>query len=270
MALPLLGKVFPKTSILFLCDMQEKFRPNIAHFPQIVAVAARMLQCPQGLGPTVPELGAEGLKKFPKTCFSMLVPEVEQELGALPHLRSVLLCGIETQACIMSTALDALERGLDVHVVADACSSRSQPVSALGLDGSRRPQRQGMGCGARGLSISLASHALFEPLLSPERLHQGTGPFQELRLGHQKALSQTNICATGTPLLERHQGHKMNSHPSSANSAQAAWEVGSNHTANRRQGFGVRRQSTIEQLQFIPGHHPSQHLRTGSKNEVTV
>ncbi|XP_037744579.2 isochorismatase domain-containing protein 2 isoform X1 [Chelonia mydas] len=69
MALARLGKVFPKTSILFLCDMQEKFRPNIAHFPQIVAVAARMLQ---------------------------------------------------------STALDALERGLDVHVVADACSSRSQ------------------------------------------------------------------------------------------------------------------------------------------------
>nr|XP_032648958.1 protein shisa-7 [Chelonoidis abingdonii] len=109
-----------------------------------------------------------------------------------------------------------------------------------------------------------------EPLLSPERLHQGTGPFQELRLGHQKALSQTNICAAGTPLLERHQGHKMNSHPPSANSAQAAWEVGSNHTASRRQGFGARRQSTIEQLQFIPGHHPSQHLRTGSKNEVTV
>ncbi|XP_039366197.1 protein shisa-7 [Mauremys reevesii] len=109
-----------------------------------------------------------------------------------------------------------------------------------------------------------------EPLLSPERLHQGTGPFQELRLGHQKALSQTNICAAGTPLLERHQGHKMNSHPTSANSAQTAWEVGSNHTANRRQGFGARRQSTIEQLQFIPGHHPSQHLRTGSKNEVTV
>uniref|UniRef100_A0A8C8SB43 Shisa N-terminal domain-containing protein n=1 Tax=Pelusios castaneus TaxID=367368 RepID=A0A8C8SB43_9SAUR len=109
-----------------------------------------------------------------------------------------------------------------------------------------------------------------EPLLSPERLHQGTGPFQELRLGHQKALSQTNICTGGTPLLERHQGLKMNSHPPSANSSQGAWEVGSNHTVSRRQGFGARRQSTIEQLQFIPGHHPSQHLRTGSKNEVTV
>lgn len=57
-------------------------------------------QYPQGLGPTVPELGAEGLKPLPKTCFSM-VPVARQELDARPQLRSVLLCGIETQACIL-------------------------------------------------------------------------------------------------------------------------------------------------------------------------
>ncbi|KAG6921400.1 isochorismatase domain containing 2, partial [Chelydra serpentina] len=73
--------------------------PQVAQLLEIPVVVTE--QYPQGLGPTVPELGAEGLRKFPKTCFSMLVPEVEQELGALPHLRSVLLCGIETQACIM-------------------------------------------------------------------------------------------------------------------------------------------------------------------------
>lgn len=56
-------------------------------------------QYPQGLGPTVPELGAKGLQPLPKTCFSM-VPVVQQELDAQPHLRSVLLCGIETHACI--------------------------------------------------------------------------------------------------------------------------------------------------------------------------
>nr|XP_042712137.1 isochorismatase domain-containing protein 2 isoform X3 [Chrysemys picta bellii] len=114
---------------LQLQTLATGWRPNpgglmVAQLLEIPVVVTE--QYPQGLGPTVPELGAEGLRKFPKTCFSMLVPEVEEELGALPHLRSVLLCGIETQACIMSTALDALERGLDVHVVADACSSRSQ------------------------------------------------------------------------------------------------------------------------------------------------
>ena len=57
-------------------------------------------QYPQGLGPTVPELGAKGLQPRPKTCFSM-VPVVQHELDARPQLRSVLLCGLETQACIL-------------------------------------------------------------------------------------------------------------------------------------------------------------------------
>ncbi|PIO27478.1 hypothetical protein AB205_0192210, partial [Aquarana catesbeiana] len=81
-------------------------------------------QYPKGLGPTVPELGADGIKKYSKTCFTMLIPEVEKELQAFPERRSVILCGIETQACITSTTLDLLEKGFDVHVVADACSSR--------------------------------------------------------------------------------------------------------------------------------------------------
>uniref|UniRef100_A0A8C4MPW5 Isochorismatase domain containing 2 n=1 Tax=Equus asinus TaxID=9793 RepID=A0A8C4MPW5_EQUAS len=133
---PSLGRVLPGSSILFLCDMQEKFR-HVMYFPQIVSMAARMLkvarmleipavlteQYPQGLGPTVPELGAEGLRALPKTCLSM-VPVVRQELDARPQLRSVLLCGIEAQACILNTALDLLDRGLQVHVVVDACSSR--------------------------------------------------------------------------------------------------------------------------------------------------
>ncbi|XP_072351080.1 isochorismatase domain-containing protein 2, partial [Scyliorhinus torazame] len=115
MAARRIGHLRTQSCALFLCDMQEKFRPSVAFFPQIVAVAARMLQAsrvldipvivteqyPRGLGPTVPELGAEGLTKFAKTCFSMLTPEVEAELAALPKLESVILCGIETQACIM-------------------------------------------------------------------------------------------------------------------------------------------------------------------------
>lgn len=40
---PSLGRVLPRSSMLFLCDMQEKFR-HIAYFPQIVSVAARMLK----------------------------------------------------------------------------------------------------------------------------------------------------------------------------------------------------------------------------------
>lgn len=82
-------------------------------------------QYPEGLGPTVPELGAQGIRPVSKTCFSM-VPALQKELDGRSQLQSVLLCGIETQACILNTALDLLHRGLQVHVVVDACSSRSQ------------------------------------------------------------------------------------------------------------------------------------------------
>ncbi|NP_080434.1 isochorismatase domain-containing protein 2B [Mus musculus] len=134
-----LGRIFPESSILFLCDMQEKLRDRILYFPQIVSKAARMLKVaqmleipvlltehyPQGLGPTVPELGAQGLRTMSKTSFSM-VPPLQQELDKLPQLQSVLLCGIETQGCILHTALDLLDRGLQVHVAVDACSSQSE------------------------------------------------------------------------------------------------------------------------------------------------
>lgn len=33
-----------------------------------------------GLGPTVPELDVSQHKVFPKTCFSMLIPEVEEHI----------------------------------------------------------------------------------------------------------------------------------------------------------------------------------------------
>ncbi|GAB1291506.1 Isochorismatase domain-containing protein 2B [Apodemus speciosus] len=109
-----LGRILPESSILFLCDMQEKLRDKVLYFPQIVSMAARMLKAarlldvpvlltehyPKGLGPTVPELGAEGIRPVSKTCFSM-VPSLQQELDSRPQLQSVLLCGIEAQGCIL-------------------------------------------------------------------------------------------------------------------------------------------------------------------------
>ena len=54
----------------------------------------------------------------------MVIPQVEKKLQDL-SIQSVILCGIETQACVQQTSLDLMERGIDVHVIADACSSRS-------------------------------------------------------------------------------------------------------------------------------------------------
>ncbi|XP_030366613.1 isochorismatase domain-containing protein 2 isoform X2 [Strigops habroptila] len=138
-----LGRLCPSRSVLLLCDLQERFRPIIHCFPQVVSAAARVRQgCqalgvpvlvteqrPEVLGPTVPELGVQDLPKHPKTSFSMLVPPVQAELRARPQLSAAILCGIEAQ----QTTLDLLEQGLDVHVVVDACSSRSPMDRAVAL-----------------------------------------------------------------------------------------------------------------------------------------
>lgn len=44
-----LGKINMKSSVLFLCDMQEKFRGNIVYYPQILNVANRMLKAAEAL-----------------------------------------------------------------------------------------------------------------------------------------------------------------------------------------------------------------------------
>ncbi|XP_033752570.1 isochorismatase domain-containing protein 2-like [Pecten maximus] len=134
-----LGKINYKSSALFLCDMQEKFRGNIQYYPQILTVANKMLQgaqaldmpvivteqYPKGLGPTVSELDVSQLKVYPKTQFSMLIPDVVDRLSAMKETKSVIICGIETQICVQNTVLDLLEKNYDVHLIADACSSRT-------------------------------------------------------------------------------------------------------------------------------------------------
>ena len=146
-----LGLLRHNQTALFLCDMQQKFKPNIKFFDEIVSNSSRVLkaakvmevpvvateQYPKGLGPTVPELGLEeaGIKAFSKTCFSMVgVPEIKESIVDNPDIKSVVLCGIETHACIHHTTLDLMEAGMDVHIVVDCCSSRSMTDRKYALE----------------------------------------------------------------------------------------------------------------------------------------
>ncbi|XP_071490236.1 isochorismatase domain-containing protein 2-like [Diadema antillarum] len=135
-----LGKLVLRNSALFVCDMQEKFRPTIRYYPEIIDVSTRLFraaktlempvviteQYPKGLGPTVQELGVNRDEEdiYAKTCFSMVLPDVEEKLKK-NDVKSVIMCGIETQVCVQQTTLDLLDKGYDVHIVADAVSSRS-------------------------------------------------------------------------------------------------------------------------------------------------
>lgn len=78
-----------------------------------------------GLGHCVAELELPkyNVPIIKKMKFSMCVPQLVEHLGPA---KAVILCGIEAHVCVLHTTFDMLERGIDVHVVADAVSSRSQ------------------------------------------------------------------------------------------------------------------------------------------------
>lgn len=44
-----LGQLIPENSVLFVCDLQERFAPSILHFDAIVSNADRMIQASQVL-----------------------------------------------------------------------------------------------------------------------------------------------------------------------------------------------------------------------------
>lgn len=144
-----LVKLSARTSALFVCDMQEKFRSTIQYFPQIVQVASRLVegakvlempivvteQYPKGLGSTVNELNVQGLPTFAKTQFSMLVPDVREHLLQHKDLHNIVICGIEAHACVKQTVVDLLcHTNYNVHVVIDAVSSRSMVDRMCALD----------------------------------------------------------------------------------------------------------------------------------------
>jgi len=146
-----IGRLVPTHTAVFLCDMQVKFRPMISYFDGVVSNSSRVLcaakhmdipvlateQYPKGLGPTVPEVGLDkyGVKAHPKTSFSMVLPELMKELREKQEeTKSVILCGIETQACIHHTTLDLLDLGIEVHIPVDCCSSRSMVDRKVGLE----------------------------------------------------------------------------------------------------------------------------------------
>ncbi|XP_018021190.1 isochorismatase domain-containing protein 2 [Hyalella azteca] len=137
-----LGALDKKRTALFLCDIQEKYKDVMHRFPEVVANTKKLVQgcihmqvpyvvseqSPAVLGRTVKEIETyEAVAVVSKFKFSMIVPEMEQHLETLcdGSLASVILCGMETHIEIEQTAIDLLSRGIQVHIVADCCTTRS-------------------------------------------------------------------------------------------------------------------------------------------------
>ena len=69
-----------------------------------------------------------------KTSFSALgEPKFREELKKC-RPKSVILTGIETHVCVLQTALELLNEGFEVQVLADGVGSRERLNWAIGLE----------------------------------------------------------------------------------------------------------------------------------------
>lgn len=117
-------------------------------------------QCPNALGPTVPEIAQFLTDNEPidKSVFSCCGTEqFNIKLNELKR-QQVLLCGIETHVCIYQTAVDLLRKGFSVDVITDAVSSRTLENKQIAINRMT----------AEGINISCTEMALFELLRTAE------------------------------------------------------------------------------------------------------
>jgi len=137
-----------KRSQLLVIDLQERLVPAIHDHGRVVANVVWMVRVAQRIGVPVAavEQYAEGLGATVKPVRDLLVDRVIAAktrfssvaadcLGALPgsERAQVVLIGIEAHVCLLQTALDLIEEGKEVYVVADAVGSRHAQDRDLAL-----------------------------------------------------------------------------------------------------------------------------------------
>ena len=141
----------PEDCALAVIDIQEKLLPPIhekerlVRNSQLLVRLADILSLPiivstqyvKGLGPTVPEVSSllpqmKAVDKLEFGCFGN--EEYCSQVAQMANRNTLLLCGMEAHICVMQTALGALNQGLNVHVAADAVSSRTEMNWKLGLN----------------------------------------------------------------------------------------------------------------------------------------
>jgi nicotinamidase-related amidase len=128
-------------SALVMIDVQEAYRGLVFNFDAVLRALERLLrvatalnvpllvteQYPKGLGHTLSELAAllpadqAIIEKLSLSCCGE-----GRFMAALDALRrrQLVVCGLETHACVNQTVHDLLDQGYQVHLPQDAISSR--------------------------------------------------------------------------------------------------------------------------------------------------
>jgi nicotinamidase-related amidase len=142
--------------VLVITDVQERLfsamdaerRDQMIRNLKILLTAARRLgtrivvteQYPKGLGRTLPELRVllEDTPAIEKTVFSACGATGFLERLSTAEAEPIVLTGVEAHVCVLLTALDLLQKGYRVSIVADAVCSRRAETMELGLAQARQ------------------------------------------------------------------------------------------------------------------------------------
>lgn len=140
----------PENTCLIVVDIQEKLLHVMDSSARVVQNTAVLIQIartlnipilwcqqyPKALGPTVEELSSllDGQTPIDKFSFSCAGDEQFQRRIDELKPQTAILCGIESHVCVFQTALDLIQKGLYVHVIGDAVSSRTPENCQVGID----------------------------------------------------------------------------------------------------------------------------------------
>jgi nicotinamidase-related amidase len=149
-----LGIPSKEHTALLVVDVQERLMPVIHEKEKMFENVNKLLraaeildleiviteQYPKGLGNTCKEiqLPTDNPNVIEKVSFSCLLNDQVNEQLKLTNIRSLVICGAEAHICVLKTALDAVKEGYQVHVVADAVSSRTPENKAIALERMRQ------------------------------------------------------------------------------------------------------------------------------------
>ncbi|MEN6374275.1 MAG: hydrolase [Smithella sp.] len=160
------------SAALIVIDIQDKLFQAMHDKENLLANALKVIrgakvfnlplivteQIPEKLGQTIPDVVEElgGIERIAKETFSCWGNNRFQEKLELLNRPDMIIIGIESHICVYQTAIELLDNGYNVHIVADAVSSRTKENSDIGLGAMRNV----------GAFITSAEMVLFELLRS--------------------------------------------------------------------------------------------------------
>jgi len=139
-----------KSTVLVIIDVQGKLaqimhdRDTLFKNLHILVSGVKLLnipiiwmeQVPDKLGSTIPEIKDALIDQKPiiKDVFSCMKNEEFNNQIKRINPNDIILAGIESHICVYQTAMDLLEKKYNVHIVADAISSRISENKELGIE----------------------------------------------------------------------------------------------------------------------------------------